>query len=76
MWTKNLDKKLIVLQILSEFYERNNETEIRRARLKESCEDRLNQVTGGLHDNYGGSFDRYLRELEQIGAITITCPKI
>jgi hypothetical protein len=69
--TKSLDKKLIVLQILYEFYERNHETEIRRARLKELCEDRLNQVTGGLHDSYGGSFERYLRELEQMGAITI-----
>ena len=71
MWTKNPDKKLIILQIFSELYEKNNETEIRRARLKELCEDRLNQVTNGLHDDYGGSFDRYLRELEQIGAITI-----
>ena len=71
MWTKNLDKKLIILQVLHEFYEKNNETEIRRARLKELCEDWLNQVTGGLHESYGGSFERYLRELEQIRAITI-----
>ena len=70
MWTKNLDKKLIILQVLHEFYEKNNETEIRRAKLNELCGDRLNQVTNGLHDSYGGSFDRYLRELEQVGAIT------
>ena len=71
MRTKNLDKKLIILQVLHEFYEKNNETEIRRAKLNELCGDRLDQVTGGLYDSYGGSFERYLRELEQIGAITI-----
>jgi hypothetical protein len=71
MRTKSPDKKLIILHALHELYEKNNETEIRRARLKELCEDRLNQVTGGSQDSYGGSFERYLKELEQVGAETI-----
>src|SRR5438067_2089463 len=71
MWTKNIDKILIILQVLLEMYEKNNITEIRRSVLKDKCEDELNIKTGGEYVDYGGSFDRYLKELEEEKALKI-----
>jgi hypothetical protein len=68
-WTKIFDKLLLILQVVYEFYKQNNITEIRRARLKELCNDKLNERTGGQEDDYGGSFQRYLKELEGEGLL-------
>jgi hypothetical protein len=71
MWTKNIDKELIILQVLLDIYEKDNITEIRRSVLKQKCEDQLNIKTGGEQVDYGGSFERYLKELEQEKALEI-----
>ena len=62
MWTKNIDKKLIILQVIYENYEKNNKVEFRYSRLKEECEDRLEALE--YKGSYGGSFERYLKKLE------------
>src|SRR5436309_628071 len=71
MWTKNIDKILIILQVLLEIYEKNSITKVRRSVLKKRCEDRLNIRTEGEQVDYGGSFERYLKELEEKDAIKI-----
>jgi hypothetical protein len=48
-----------------------NITEVRRSVLKDKCEDQLNIKTGGEYVDYGGSFDRYLKELEEEKALEI-----
>jgi hypothetical protein len=62
---------LIILQVLLDKYEKDNITEIRRSVLKERCEDQLNVKTAGEHVDYGGSFDRYLKKLEEEKALEI-----
>jgi hypothetical protein len=47
MWTKNIDKRLIILQVLTEFYQKNNTIEIRRTELKKHCDNRLYELTNG-----------------------------
>jgi hypothetical protein len=69
MWTKNIDKNLIILQVLTEFYQKNNITEIRRTELKEHCDNRLYELTNGEQVEYGGSFERCLKSLEEVGAL-------
>lgn len=71
MWTKKVDRNLLILRVLYEFYLNNLTVEIRRARLRELSDDKLNQETSGLHDSYGGgSFERCLRDLENQGYLT------
>ena len=65
-----LDKKLLILQVIYENYKRNNASTIRRVQLKELCNDRLFEMTGGQQDDLGGSFQRHLRELESNGILT------
>src|SRR4026208_1907995 len=69
MWTKNTDKRLLILQVLYDLYQKNNITEIRRVKLKELCDNKLNEETEGEQDDYGGSFQRYLKELEDKGML-------
>jgi hypothetical protein len=71
MWTKNIDKMLIILQVLLDIYEKDNITGVRRSVLKERCEDQLNVKTAGEQVDYGGSFDRHLKELEKEKALEI-----
>lgn len=71
MWTKNFDKIMIILQVLLDIYEKNNITEVRRSALKEMCEDQLYTKTDGDEEGYGGSFERYLKELEEENALEI-----
>jgi hypothetical protein len=71
MWTKNIDKRLIILQVLLEICEKNNITEVRRSVLKDRCDDELFKKTDGREDTYGGSFERYLKELEGKNALKI-----
>ena len=52
------------------FYQNNHIIEIRRARLRELSDDRLNQETNGFHDSFGGgSFERSLKDLEKQGSL-------
>src|SRR5437762_12739657 len=71
MWTKNIDKRQIILQVLLEICEKNNITEVRRAVLKDRCDDELFKKTDGREDTYGGSFERYLKEMEGKNALKI-----
>ena len=64
-------KCIIILQVLLDINEKDNITEIRRSVLKERCEDQLNIKTGGEQVDYGGSFERYLKELEEEKALEI-----
>jgi hypothetical protein len=63
MWTKNIDKRLLILQVLYRYYEKNRITEIRYGILKELRDDRLNYETNGEQEAYGGSFERHLKYL-------------
>jgi hypothetical protein len=68
VWTKEIDRNLLILHVLYEFYQKNDLVEIRRARLRELCDDRLNEETNGDHDSYGGgSFEGCIKELERQG---------
>jgi hypothetical protein len=59
---------LLILTVLHELYQNNGIPEVRRARLKELCDDRLNQETDGLQDSFGGgSFEWCLKKLEKLG---------
>ena len=71
MWTKNIDKILIILKVLLEIYENNHITEVRRSVLKDRCNDELFKKTDGREDTYGGSFERYVKELEEKKALKI-----
>jgi hypothetical protein len=71
MWTKKIDRKNLVLRVLRELYQNNQTSEIRRANLKNSCDDRLNQETNGRHEVFGGaSFEWCLDKLEKQGLLT------
>jgi hypothetical protein len=70
MWTKKVDRMLLILTVLHELYQNNGIPEVRRARLKELCDDRLNQETDGLQDSFGGgSFEWCLKNLEEQGLL-------
>jgi hypothetical protein len=71
MWTKHIDKKLIILHVLLQEYQETGITEIRRSTLKSKCIDKLIDESGGSQEIYGGSFERYLKHLEELRAITI-----
>jgi hypothetical protein len=68
VWTKEIDRNLLILHVLYEFYQKNDLVEIRRARLRELCDDRLNEETNGDNDSYGGgSFAWCIKELKRQG---------
>jgi hypothetical protein len=71
MWTKYVDKKLIILHVLLEEYRKTGVTKVRRSRLKDMCIDKLLEESGGSQEIYGGSFERYLKQLEELRAINI-----
>jgi hypothetical protein len=71
MWTKHIDKKLIILHVLLEEYQKTGLTNVRRSRLKDMCNDKLLEESGGSQEIYGGSFERYLKQLEELRAINI-----
>lgn len=69
-WPKNIDHELIILESLSEYYEKSGKTHIRRAELKEICDKRLYEKTNGGQAEYGGStFESTLKKLEEKLAI-------
>jgi hypothetical protein len=70
VWTKEVDRKILMLRVLYELYQNNPTLEVRRARLKEACDDRLCQETKSTHESYGGgSFEWCLRDLERRGLL-------
>jgi hypothetical protein len=72
MWTKRVDKKMLILMVLHELHQNSPISEIRRARLRELCDDRLNQETDGLQDSFGGgSFEWCLKQLEKLGLFRV-----
>ena len=61
---------MLILRVLYEFYQNNSTSEIKRARLKEACDDRINLETNGAHESYGGgSFEWCLKDLEKKGLL-------
>lgn len=56
LWTKDIDKQMLILEVLVQEYEKNGVKEIRHAALKELCDDMLNEKTEGRMEAYGGSF--------------------
>ena len=68
---QHIDKKLIILHVLLKEYQKTGITEIRRSTLKSKCIDKLINESGGSQEIYGGSFERYLKQLEELRAITI-----
>jgi hypothetical protein len=69
MWTKKVDKEILILHVLFDLYQKNNKTEFRYTQLKELCNDHLNAFTNGEQEDYGGSFERYLENLENKGLV-------
>ena len=69
MWTKKVDRKILILRVLYGLYQKNSTSEIKRARLKEVCDDRINLETNGAHESYGGSFEWCLKDLEDKGLL-------
>jgi hypothetical protein len=61
---------MLILRVLYELYQKNPTSEIKRARLKEACDDRINLETYGTHESYGGgSFEWCLKNLENQGLL-------
>jgi hypothetical protein len=73
LWTKDIDKEMLILEVLVQEYEKNGVKEIRRAALKELCDDMLNEKTEGRMEAYGGSFQRGLKVLEE--KMALNCVK-
>ena len=65
LWTKDIDKEMLILEVLVQEYEKNGVKEIRRAALMELCDDMLNEKTEGRMEAYGSSFQRGLKALEE-----------
>jgi hypothetical protein len=62
----------MILHILHDLYQKDQIHEIKRVRLQEACEDYLIKKSDGARDTYGGgSFQRSLKKLEELGFITI-----
>jgi hypothetical protein len=69
LWTKNIDNEMLILEVLLQEYEKNGEKQIRRQKLKELCEDMLNEKTEGRMDAYEAPFQRALKALEEKMAV-------
>jgi hypothetical protein len=68
MRTKNSDNRLLILQVIHEYCKKNIST-MRRFNLKELCNNRLSEKTGGQQQEFGGSFQRCLNDLENDGML-------
>jgi hypothetical protein len=65
-WPKYIDHELILLESLSEYYEKSGKTVIRRTELKELCDKRLYEKTDGRQAEYGGgTFQSTIKKLEE-----------
>jgi hypothetical protein len=61
---------MLILRALYELYQNNSTSEIKRARLKEACDDKINLEINGAHEVYGGgSFEWCLKDLENKGLL-------
>lgn len=58
------NKKLIILQILVEYCDRNKVDRVRYSELRQYCDTKLNTLTEGYQAVFGGSFDKYITDME------------
>jgi hypothetical protein len=58
------DRKLIILQEAVKYCKGKNVDKIRYAHLKRLCNDRLSDLTAGYQTDFGGSFEKYIIDLE------------
>jgi hypothetical protein len=65
--TKDLsteDKKSIILELLVDYCERHQINKVRYSDLKHDCDERINALTDGYQSAFGGSFDKFITDLE------------
>jgi hypothetical protein len=58
------DRKFIILQEVVKYCKGKNVDKIRYSDLKRRCNDRLSDLTAGYQTDFGGSFEKYLIDLE------------
>ena len=58
------DRKLIILQEVAKYCKGKNVDKIRYSDLKRRCNDRLSYLTDGYQTDFGGSFEKYIIDLE------------
>ena len=58
------DRKLIILQEAVKYCKGKNVDKIRYTHLKKLCNDRLSDLTAGYQTDFGGSFEKYIIDLE------------
>jgi hypothetical protein len=58
------DRKLIILQEAVKYCKGKNVDKIRYSDLKRHCNDRLSYLTDGYQTDFGGSFEKYIIDLE------------
>jgi hypothetical protein len=58
------DKRLIILQEALKYCKGKNVDKIRYTALKKLCNDRLSDLTDGDQTDFGGSFEKYIIDLE------------
>jgi hypothetical protein len=58
------NKELIILQRLVEYCDRNKVDRVRYSVLRQDCDSRLNTLTEGYQVVFGGSFDKYITDME------------
>lgn len=58
------DRRLIILQEAIKYCKEKNVDKIRYSDLKRLCNDRLSDLTDGYQTDFGGSFEKYIIDLE------------
>ena len=58
------NKELIILQKLVEYCDRNKVDRVRYSALRQYCDTTLNTLTDGYQAVFGGSFDKYITDME------------
>src|SRR5919107_2918154 len=58
------DRRLIILQEAVKYCKGKNVNKIRYSDLKRLCNDRLSELTAGYQTDFGGSFEKYIVDLE------------
>ncbi len=58
------DRKFIILQEVVKYCKGKNVDKIRYSDLKRRCNDRLSYLTDGYQTDFGGSFEKYIIDLE------------
>jgi hypothetical protein len=58
------DKKLIILELLVGYCERHGINKVRYSDLRRDCDEQINALTDGHQSAFGGSFDKFITDLE------------